>query len=353
MALSDNRRAPFPGIRRILMVHQRRLGDIVMATPVIRLIRKTYPESRIAFVCEANYSSVAALIPEIDETITLPDLAGLWPVAWWRRRAFGLARRKEGYDLAVDMRCSRDTAVVTRLSGAAVRVGRPWKDHVTAYTHLAEPGEMPADMHMRDFLLLTARAAGCATEGEDVTPRLEVNAAGKESAKKRAEALTGGKPYAVFQVGSTRGYKCWPLERFAALADKLAAEHGLAVLVHAGPGEGEIAAAATAGARTRPAVYESRDIAELAGVLAGAKVVIGNDSGPMHVAAAVGAPVVVFFAVESPARWGPVGTRAIALRSPRAEEPKAVRETLMADITVAQASEAAAGLLAGGEGHHL
>jgi ADP-heptose:LPS heptosyltransferase len=142
-------------------------------------------------------------------------------------------------------------------------------------------------------------------------PRLPISeaAAGRAARALEAAGLPAGGPLALLAPGSAFApTKRWPADRYAALADALSG-HGLAAALVVGPGEAELGASVTRLARSRvPVLGEDLDPVELAAVLARARVVVANDSGPAHLAAAVGTPVAVLFGPTDPGRTAPSGS---------------------------------------------
>jgi len=110
--------------------------------------------------------------------------------------------------------------------------------------------------------------------------------------------------------------KRWPAENFAALIDALARETDRKIVLLGGPGERALAEAVIAASASKPVSLAGKlSFGELVALLQCCRLYIGNDTGPAHVAAAAGAPVVALFGLETPARWGPVGDRSIAVRA--------------------------------------
>ncbi len=160
----------------------------------------------------------------------------------------------------------------------------------------------------------------------------------RAAAEALAAAGAAGQRYAAIHPGSGSQTKCWPLERFTAAAEELAGACGLAPVVILGPVElerwsGEM----LAGLRQRHAVLSRPTLETLAGVLGGASVYVGNDSGPSHLAAAVGAPTVVLFGATRARHFAPVGPKVCVLS---AESVAAIRT---ADVVSAAAALAGGG----------
>jgi heptosyltransferase-1 len=144
-----------------------------------------------------------------------------------------------------------------------------------------------------------------------------IDAAAETAADNQVREL-GLHSFALINPGAGWGAKCWPLERYAEVARALAA-HGLRALINFGPGEEQLARKAEhisndGGARIATALSPS--LSELVALCRRARLCIGGDTGPVHLAAALGVPVVALYGPTDPARTGPLGSRAIVLRSP-------------------------------------
>jgi lipopolysaccharide heptosyltransferase II len=163
----------------------------------------------------------------------------------------------------------------------------------------------------------------------------------------------GTKRLVMLQPGARYWFKAWPAERFAELAGRLAEKHGCAILIGGDAKERDLAEAIRAGARTSVVPLAGRlTLLQYAAVLKRCALFVGNDNGPMHMAAALGVPVVALFGPSNPAEWGPRGARVEVLYKGldcrRCFHPTCTRgeESCMRQITVDEVSAAAGRLLA-------
>jgi heptosyltransferase-1 len=236
------------------------------------------------------------------------------PLSSETRKAISNLRRElraADYNAVLDLQGAIRSAVIARMSGCARRIGE------------ATPREWPAQWLFTERIVtrgahviqqdveLAAAVAGDALSS--VAPLLPVDA---EAEKWAGEWLAStfsrvAKPIALITPGAGWGAKRWPPERYAAVAAALA-ERGLHVVVNAGPREEAIAATIATGG----AVALTATLPQLIALTRRVALCIGGDTGPLHLASALGRPVVGIYGPTDPSRNGPYGTRARVLRSP-------------------------------------
>jgi len=240
----------------------------------------------------------------------------------WRRSLFKvetlekIARvwndvRDARYEVAIDLQGAIRSAILARWSGAAVVYGS------------AQPRESPASMWYRrqaairgahvveqNLSIVEAMVGRRVAVPQAILPRDPV---AEEKMKGRVTEMGLGN-FAIINPGAGWGAKRWPAERYGKVAQALA-DGGVRSIVNYGPGEEELARAAEAASEgTAKAV--SCSISELTALTRGAKLFIGGDTGPLHLAAVLQIPVVAIFGPTDPARNGPYGTRSLVLRNP-------------------------------------
>jgi heptosyltransferase-2 len=281
-----------------LVVAPNWIGDAVMSLPFLRSLRRARPTDRIAVL--ARRGPAAIYRAEGSADVVLPRSS------FWRDAA---AARSAGADEAWLLPNSFRAALLALASGARRRVGYATDRRGFLLTD-ALPAPAGRAHQLRDYDALL-EAAGISPDRDP--PRLPI----PEEASRRAEralenaGLPPGASLALLAPASAFApTKRWPEDRFASLADTLS-DRGLAAALVIGPGEGGIGARVAGLARSRvPVLGEDLDPVELAAVLARARVVVSNDSGPAHLAAAVGTPVAVLFGPTDPGRTTPSGSPA-------------------------------------------
>lgn len=296
---------------RILIVRLSALGDIVHAVPVLAAIRRHDAAAEVDWLVEEAYAPVLSLVDGLRQRIIVRSSASRNVIGDCPRFAAGAAGylraaaflRRQKYDAALDLQGLIKSAVWARASGARRVIG-------FARDHLREPqaawlyGERVTPPHPAH--VIQKNLALAAHLGAPITP-IRVPLTIKPSPA-LAEALRrelGGVRYAVINPGAGWPNKRWPSDRFADVAWQLRRKHGLPSLVTWGPAErataDEVVAASDGAAHLSPRT----SVSELAEVMRGASLVVAGDTGPLHIAAAVGAPVVGLYGPTWPERNGP------------------------------------------------
>ncbi len=287
---------------RILLIKPSSLGDIVHAFPVVSAIKTQWPGSHITWVVKQQWADLVERAEGIDR---------VWPVemtvrSWIRE---GRALRAQRFDLAIDLQGLFRSGILARFSGAPTRIGfangregSPW-----FYTQRV-PVPNP-DIHAVDRYLSVAAALGASLTDK---PRFDFRLPEKDVTAVRELCRRRGfsvdRPWVAMNIGSRWPTKRWPLASFAAVVDQLHETHRDPVVMIGG--EDERAYMNKLRALTdRPFIDLIGDIplGYLPALLSKATVMITNDSGPMHIAAALGVPVIAIFGPTSAARTGPYG----------------------------------------------
>lgn len=295
---------------RILVIRRRYLGDIALLGSVVKNLRLHWPAARVTFLTEAAYAGVVALHPDAAGGLTFPRGALGWP-------RFVRALRRERFTHVLDFDNTEKTALVTRLTGAGVRAtfDRELITHryPRFYTHAAKVTNAFYDSHPITETYLTLPAAiGVPIVSREI--RLVPSAADADVALRLVPA--GGKKVLV-HPGSRSEHRVWPAERFATVCDRLQDELGAQVFLTAGPAERPRLDAIRRHARSHLVVLEpAAHVGALAALAARFDAFLCHDSGPMHIAAGVGTPVVALFGSQNATIWCPVGGRHTVLQTP-------------------------------------
>jgi heptosyltransferase-2 len=279
------------------------VGDVVMATPALRAVRRAFPRSRIVHLMRPYVAEVLRGLDFADEQRFWPHEKGL--TGW--KATVSLARRLHGerFDLALLLTNSFRSALVIRASCARRRVGygrdgRSWL--LTDRLHPARKNGRYAPTPALDYYNALARHIGCA----DVTDRLELAVTAEEETvvDRRLGATVPGQPLIVLNPGANYGSaKCWPAEHYAALADELVDRYGARVVASLAPAERAIADRLLKAARHPIEVFVDPPLGlgPLKALIRRAALLITNDTGPRHFAAALGTPVITIFGSSDPA----------------------------------------------------
>lgn len=285
----------------ILIVRLGALGDVVHAMPVVSALRRRWPQSRIDWLVDPHYVDTLHLLAGLDRAIPF-DPRGL---AGGERTAT-LATIRElrggGYDMAIDLQGLVKSAAAARLAGAAQTVGfeREELREPAARYFYSRMENVPAGLHVvRKNLALISALTG---REEELTFDLNVRASAAVDA---VLAKYGGSGFAVLNPGAAWPNKRWPAERFGALAAEIRARHELPSLVTWGPGEEALAHAVEHASGGVAVPAPPTDTVDLFGVMKAARLVVSGDTGPLHIASAVGTPVVALFGPTLARRNGP------------------------------------------------
>lgn len=319
----------------IAIVKLSSLGDVIHALPVASALRAARPDARLTWVVE---SREAAILRDH------PDLAGLiqadtrrWRGMLWPPRRMAEAKRDIGelflrlrrarFDVAIDLQGLIKSGIVTAITGAPLRIGfaasRCWEPLNAAFTNrrVTPP---PAARHVIDQYCALLEPLGVRS------PRVSFAIPRSEAAEARIDeflAAEGVKPrdrLVALAPGARRANKRWLVFHFRTLADRLCADAGARVVVVWGPGEYGLARSIAVGLWSRAIVAPPTDLDELTALLRRCAVLVGGDTGPLHLAAALGTPAVGLYGPTRAERNRPYGQHGRGLQSP---------DGLMASIT--------------------
>ncbi len=313
-------------VERLLTVRLSAMGDVIHTLPAVHALRAAFPQAHIGWLIEERWAELlcapgaprrglrSGLRPLVDEVhavnlkawgksplsiSTLQHAATVWNDV-----------RDAGYDAAIDLQGAMRSALLARLSGTRVVYGA------------AEPRESPASLwytrkviadgrHVIEQNLsvveaMTGQNFAVARVDFPMDPKVE-----ERVEQGLAQHRTG--EFALLNPGAGWGAKRWPAERYGEVARGLA-RAGLCPLVNYGPGEEDLfrAVLAASGGTARPT---KGSVTDLIALTRRARLFIGGDTGPLHLAAALRVPVVAIFGPTDPARNGPYGTRSFVLRS--------------------------------------
>lgn len=285
---------------KILVLQIRRIGDVLMTTPLVRAIAAAWPASAVHACLEPSCVPVLRGNPYVTDTIITRKGASV----------FLLPRlRRERYDIVIDTLGTPATARLSLLSGAAIRVGRDRRWRAGCYTHAVPPAGARRYSALDKLGLLEPlgiRADDCRLElfpGDD--DRREAAAAWA------ALPLPDPARVVAFSPVSRRQSKIWPPERFAAVCDWLAEDPALRLLPLCAPGEEEMIEAVGDRMKRRGALLTPGprvSFGALAPLVGRCQFYFGNDNGLRHVAVATGIPSAAVFGLADPASWTPPGS---------------------------------------------
>jgi lipopolysaccharide heptosyltransferase II len=285
----------------ILLVRLRLIGDVVFTTPVVRALRRTYPEAHITYLVEASAAPVLRGNPHLDELMVVPKRSGVGRVRDDIAIAVGLRRRR--FDLAIDLHGGPRSAWLTWASGAPRRIGYTIKGRSWMYTHVVARAADLAPRHsvQNQWDLLGPLGTPDPDPARDPVEMVEDGAAASRLDRRLREAgIRPDDPLVMVHVSANNPFRRWPADSFSSVVAELARrDHTRRIVVFSGPSDAAAAAGITAQARAAlgdggAAVPDigGLDVSEIRALAGRAAVYIGGDSGPIHIAATTRVPIV-------------------------------------------------------------
>jgi heptosyltransferase-1 len=311
----------------VLILRLGAMGDILHALPAVTALRAKHPEWFIGWAVEPQWRGLLAAEGAETGGPTMPvtDQLHIVPAKEWARRPLSSrtieqvrSTRRElraaRYDVAVDLQGAVRSAVLGKLAHAERLIGeekpREWAARFlfdeaipTKGTHVIEQAVEVENAVAREELPI-------------MLPWLPVSESAERYCDAQLEAL-GGKPFVILNPGAGWGAKRWPPERYGEIA-RLFFERGFGVVINSGPGE-EVLANELNAASGHIALALSPTLDELIALTRRSALVIAGDTGPLHLASALGKPVVGIFGPTDPARNGPFGGKFRVLRHPESK----------------------------------
>ncbi len=302
---------PKEEFKRILVVRTDRIGDVVLSTPVIKALRVSYPQAFIAMMVSPYAKDILDGNPYLDEVITFDK--DRKEKSWWGCFKFSHFLKKKKFDLAIVLHPTQRVHLVIFHSGIPKRVGYNNK-YGFLLTDKFEHTKQRGEKHELEYNLDLIERLGI--EPKDKLPFVAIKPESEQWVEELFEKETIRKADKLLAInpGASCPSKIWPAERFAEAADKLVAIFGFKVLVVSGSRETALAENVIRYMHNKPVNLAGRtSVSQLASILKRCRLFISNDSGPVHIATAVGVPVISIFgraqAGLGPKRWGPVGEK--------------------------------------------
>jgi heptosyltransferase-3 len=311
---------PAPAPQRILCIKLKHIGDVLLMTPALRALRRAWPASAIAALVPRGTEDVLTGNPDLTAILTFDRAAG-----WAGSRRTLRTLRCYAPDLVLEMGQGDREAVLGWLSGARRRIGyAPGRSGGWRRALLSHAVPWNGGQHVVETNLDLVRA--CGVPAEAGRPILVVQQEQRErmAARLASAGLAPGQPLVVVHPVSRWLFKAWPEASCAGVVNRLIRDAGVAVAMTSGPGTAEVEAAnrilsrveASRGGRPVINLIGRTSLTELAAVLERAAVFLGVDSAPMHMATALGIPVVALFGPSGEHNWGPRGERDVVVTSP-------------------------------------
>lgn len=352
---------PSPSPRNIALVRLGAIGDVLRVLPALDALRRAWPRARLTWFVEDASASLLEGAWQLDELVVIPRKR--WRKRWavnklavlHELRAFysRLARRR--FDLVFDFHGNlRSAMVVGRLRGRKLGFARPYSKEGSAL--LLDVAVRPScGLHGHKLAWNEELLAAAGVDARGARAQLRVPEVFRAEVDEHCRAsLRAERPLVAFHPGVSlfAQLKAWSTGQFAALGDLLAERLGAQILLSWGPGEQPLARAVQAAMRHRAVLTRrTRHLLELGRYFERADVVVAADTGPLHLAAALGRPVVALFGPKDPGKYGPVSAGGVRVaREPVHCSPCTLRRCpdniCMQRLHPEAVYEAVAGLLA-------
>jgi heptosyltransferase II len=295
-------------VQRIFIRTANWIGDAVMSTPAIGAVRRQFPRAEIVVASNPTVTELFRFHPYCDRTLVFDKkgadsgAAGLF--------LFSRRLRREGFDLAILLQNAVEAAIMARLAGIPYLMGYRSDGRGLLLTHGVPVGPEEKRLHHTDYCLRML-------EHFDISaPPVGLKLSCTPEELSWAHSLLGEIPWVAINPGAAYGSaKQWFPERFAAVADALVRDFGIRILLSGGPEEVRIGRDIERAMSSRPLnLIGKTTVRQLMALLASCRLVVTNDSGPMHIAAAFNVPVVAVFGPTDPSVTAPRCERAVVVR---------------------------------------
>ena len=343
------------------------MGDIIHSLPAVAALRQAFPSAMIGWAIEDRWVELISA-PSAEEQVRsaarpLVDIVHRVNTRVWRSSPLSAATRKEikaviadlkkyRYEVAIDLQAAIRSAVLGRLSGAQARIGFAAPRESLAKLFYTQTVRTPAAHVVEQGMQLAESISGRSDLRIEFPLPCDAGAEAWCDAQLRDRDISD---FVIMNPGAGWGAKCWPVARYGALAKEFK-RSGLVTIANVGPGE-EVLARELEAASDGAAKAISCSIAQLIALTRRARLFVGGDTGPVHLAAAQNIPVVAIYGPTNPVRNGPYGTngpnqgRIAVLRNRESQTSHARRsapESGLLQITVQEVFSAASKLLGGG-----
>ncbi len=290
--------------RRILIIKPSALGDIILALPALSALKRSFPEARISWFVRPEFAPLITGHPFISDIILFDrkQLSKWWcsPDSFKSLRSLIKQLRAGKFDLVFDFQGLFRTGFFSWVTGSKRRFGMAGARELAHLFYTDKISQDASSIHLVDYYLKMVAAAGAKQREAEFKLPEDAGAAEKIDKLLKSQGVNG--KYAVIVPGAAQPNKRWPIERFAELAGKIGERFGLSIVATGSQGEREYIEAI--GKRVINLAGKT-SVRELIPLMKKASLVVSNDTGPGHIAAALGVPIVMIFGPTNPARVCP------------------------------------------------
>lgn len=297
------RQPDLSSIKRILVIKLRAIGDVLLSTAVVQNLKENFKDAKIDFLTEPMSADLLKCNPFVNDLI----LFGRKEKGYIK---FLISLKQKKYDLVIDLFCNPRSAQMAFATRAKYRVGYSFRLRRYAYNILLK--SRSNEVHNVDFNLDTLRALGLKVGNRN--PYIHLTQRENDFARETFKKYFNENDRVVgINAGGGWEAKLWGLKKFAELGDRLIESYGYKIIVFWGPGQEPIFEALKEMMRYTPVIAPPTTLREMAALQKKCDFVVSNDSGPMHISAAVGTPTIGIFGPTKPHLQGPVGEGCITI----------------------------------------
>lgn len=300
--------------KRFLIIRLSAIGDVVRTMPAVKGLRERYPDAYVAWLVEEKSSDILADCPYLDRVIVFPrrqlvGKTGSPASAGTRARSlkeFVRELRRERFDTVLDSHGIFKSGMLALLSGAKERIGFH-RNYTKEFNFLfVNRAVVPAGMRINRFERNISLVESLDSAPSNLDVEIVIPDDVKRKVGKLLEPIDRNKPLVAIHPTTSRPFKLWDSRNYAKVADKLMTDGGAQVLITCGPGERDAAQQVVARMQSAaPPVIQSGSLREYAWLVKQADLYFGGDTGPMHIASAMGSPIVAMFGPTDPVVNGP------------------------------------------------
>lgn len=302
--------ADLPAQSKILVIRLRSIGDIVLLTPALHLLKAWRPDLLVSVLVESRFRELLEGNSDVDEILA----PGEGPIKAASQLAVAFALRRKRFTLCLNLHGGPTSRFLNRMCGARIKVG---------FEHFRSPGQY--QILIPDARLILGQPSVHTAEHQAAVlfhlglprveiPRARIFVSGEHAkwwkATRASLGLEPGDEFVLIHPTALYGTKQWAPEKFVRLSGWLERETRLKPVFSCGPGEGGVLLAVQHAAAFPIRRLEAPSLGRFAAAIADARLFVGNDSGPAHLAAALSRPLVVIFGSSSSSIWGPWPRRA-------------------------------------------
>jgi len=313
-------RQRFPGSpstqASVLVVRTDRLGDVILTLPVLSVLRDYLPHARLMMLLRRYTGQIVEGSPDVDEILWYDDARG--PVSFLRMVR---TLRRFRFEAAIVARPELRVALLLACARIPIRVGTGFRYYSWLFTDRVFEHRRTAEKHEVEYNLALLKPLGIPLDAAALRFAIRIAPEERRAVEARLHSLGAlpGRNRVIIHPGSGGSAREWPLQHFAELARRLQQREDVQVFVTGTPGErrqvDEVARRAGSPALDLGGLWTIR---ELAAVIQSASLLVSNSTGPLHLAAALGTPVLGFYPMVTPMsarRWGPYGAHAEVLEA--------------------------------------